>query len=404
MSPSPDPRMAVIGMAFRLPGADTPEELWRLVLDGADRVTRFTDEELAAAGVPAERYRAPDFVGASGILDDIAGFDPQHFGMSAREAQITDPQHRMFLECAQHALENAGYPGERDGTRVGVWASTGHHLYSMQSYLVNNVLPGSPGDDWLTRMQTMVGNYADFTATRVAFRLGLTGPAVSVQTGCSSSLVGVQQAAQALLMGDCDIALAGATAVHVPQVLGYHYVKGSILSKSGHLRAFDAAADGTVGGNGVAAIVLKRLDRALADGDTIHGVIRGWGVTNDGSDKKSYTAPSARGQRDAIRAALGRAGVSAETIGYLETHGTGTLKGDPIEFDGAAAAFREDGDRTGYCALGSLKANIGHLDVCSGLAGLLKTLLVLKHGIVPPMANFTTPNPLLALDGSPFRI
>ncbi|MGW1071665.1 type I polyketide synthase [Streptomyces sp. NPDC002537] len=404
MSSPTDPRTAVIGMAFRFPGADTPEEFWRVVRDGTDCVTRFTDDELAAAGVPAERYRAPDFVGASGILDDIAGFDARHFGMSAREAQLTDPQHRMFLECAQHALENAGYPGERDGTRVGVYASTGHHLYSMESYLLNNVLPGSPGADWLSRMQTMVGNYADFTATRAAFRLGLTGPAVNVQTGCSSSLVGVQLAAQALAAGDCDIALAGATAVHVPQVLGYHYVKGSILSRSGHLRAFDAAADGTVGGTGVAAVVLKRLDRALADGDTVHGVIRGWGVTNDGADKKAYTAPSARGQRDAIRRALDRAGVTAGTIGYLETHGTGTLKGDPIELDGATAAYREDTDRTGYCALGSVKANIGHLDVCSGLAGLIKTLLVLRHGIIPPLANFTRPNPLLALDDSPFRI
>ncbi|MEU3755589.1 beta-ketoacyl synthase N-terminal-like domain-containing protein [Streptomyces olivoreticuli] len=404
MSPSTDPRIAVVGMAFRLPGADTPEEFWRVIRDGTDCVTRFTDEELAAAGVPEEQYRSPEFVGASGILDDIAGFDDRHFGMSAREAQLTDPQHRMFLECAQHALENAGYPGERDGTRVGVYASTGYHLYSMENYLLNNVLQGAPGDDWLSRMQTMVGNYTDFTATRVAFRLGLTGPAVSVQTGCSSSLVGVQLAAQSLLMGDCDIALAGATAVHVPQVLGYRYVKGSILSRTGRLRAFDAGADGTVGGTGVAAVVLKRLDRALADGDTVHGVIRGWGVTNDGSDKKAYTAPSASGQRDAIRRALDRAGVGAGTIGYLETHGTGTLKGDPIEFDGATAAYREDTDRTGYCALGSVKANIGHLDVCAGLAGLIKTLLVLRHGVIPPMANFTRPNPLLALDGSPFHI
>ncbi|MEU1673289.1 beta-ketoacyl synthase N-terminal-like domain-containing protein [Streptomyces roseifaciens] len=396
--------IAVIGLAFRLPGADTPEELWRVVRDGTDCITRFTDEELAAAGVPAERYEAPDFVGASGILDDLTGFDAQHFGMSAREAQLTDPQQRMFLECAQHALENAGYPGERDGTRVGVYATTGYHLYTLETYLLNHVLPSVPADNWMSGMQIVTGNAPDFTATRVSYRLGLTGPAVNVQTACSSSLVAVQTAAQALLAEDCDIALAGAAAVHVPQVLGYQYVKGSILSKSGRLRAFDAGADGTVGGTGVAAVVLKRLDRALADGDTVHGVIRGWGVTNDGADKKAYTAPSAGGQCAAIRRALERAGVGADTIGYLETHGTGTLKGDPIEFDGAAAAYRQDTDRTHYCALGSTKANIGHLDVASGLAGLIKTLLVLKHGVVPPMANFTTPNPLLALDGSPFYI
>ncbi|MEU9849771.1 beta-ketoacyl synthase N-terminal-like domain-containing protein [Streptomyces sp. NPDC047985] len=399
-----DPRIAVIGMAFRLPGADTPEEFWRVIRDGTDCVTRFTDQELAVAGVPAEQYREPDFVGVSGVLDDIAGFDARHFAMSAREAQLTDPQQRMFLECAQHALENAGYPDERDGGRVGVYASTGFHLYSLQNYLLNNVLPRRAVSDWLTGLQITIGNYTDFTATRVAYRLGLTGPAVSVQTACSSSLVGVQLAAQSLLMGDCDIALAGATAVHVPQVLGYRHVRGSILSKSGRLRAFDADADGTVGGTGVVAVVLKRLARAVADGDTVHGVIRGWGVCNDGADKKAFTAPSARGQHVAIRRALKRAGVGAETIGYLETHGTGTFKGDPIEFEAAAAAFREDTDRTGYCALGSVKANVGHLDVASGLTGLVKTLLVLKHGVIPPMANFSRPNPALDLDGSPFYV
>ncbi|MCF3101569.1 acyltransferase domain-containing protein [Streptomyces roseoverticillatus] len=402
--PRTDRAVAVIGLAFRLPGADTPEDFWRIIRDGTDCITRFTDEELAAAGVPAERYEAPDFVGASGILDDLAGFDAPHFGMSAREAQLTDPQQRLFLECAQHALENAGYPDERDGSRVGVYATTGYHLYTLETYQLNNVLPSTPAGNWMAGMQIVTGNAPDFTATRTAYRLGLTGPAVNVQTACSSSLVAVQTAAQALLADDCDLALAGATAVHVPQVLGYQYVKGSILSKSGRLRAFDAGADGTVGGTGVAAVVLKRLDRALADGDTVRGVIRGWGVTNDGADKKAYSAPSAGGQRAAVRRALDRAGVGADTIGYLETHGTGTLKGDPIEFDGATAAYREDTDRTHYCALGSTKANIGHLDVASGLAGLIKTLLVLEHGVVPPMANFTTPNPLLALDGSPFYI
>ncbi|MFH8347680.1 type I polyketide synthase [Streptomyces sp. NPDC018045] len=404
MNPPADSRVAVIGMAFRFPGADTPEEFWRVIRDGRDCVRRFTDEELAAAGVPAEKYRADDFVGASGILSGIDGFDAGFFGMSVREARLTDPQHRMFLECAYHALEDAGHPRERDGQRTGVFASTGYHLYTMENYLLNNVLKGPVGDDWLSRMQVMVGNYTDFTATRASFRLNLTGPAVGIQTACSSSLVALQLAAQSVLTGDSDIALAGATAVHVPQVLGYQYVKGSILSKSGYLRAFDAGADGTVGGTGVAAVVLKRLDRALADGDTVHGVIRGWGVNNDGADKQTYTAPSAAGQRGAIRRALDHAGIGADTVGYLETHGTGTLKGDPIEFDGAVSAYRADTDRTGYCALGATKANIGHLDVCSGLAGFIKALLVLKHGVIPPMANFREPNPALDLDRSPFYI
>ncbi|MER5968907.1 beta-ketoacyl synthase N-terminal-like domain-containing protein [Streptomyces sp. NPDC002055] len=399
-----DRRVAVIGLSFRFPGADTPHDLWRLVRGGENHIRRFTAAELAAAGATAEDCRSPEFVGASGVLEDVASFDAPFFGMSAREATLTDPQQRMFLECAHHALENAGYPRERGGARTGVFAATGYHLYSLHTYLLNNVLPGQTGDDWVTRMQTTVGNYADFTATRTAFRLGLTGPAVNVQTACSSSLVAVQLAAQSVVTGDCDIALAGAAAVHVPQALGYRYVKGSILSKSGRLRPFDAGADGTVGGMGVAAVVLKRLDRALADGDTVHGVIRGWGVRNDGADKAGFTAPTVSGQRATIRRALDVAGVGAETIGYLETHGTGTFKGDPIEFEGALLAHRDDTDRTGYCALGSTKANIGHLDVCSGLASLIKTLLVLRHGEIPPMAGYSRPNPALPLDGSPFYI
>ncbi|UFQ15313.1 MULTISPECIES: type I polyketide synthase [Streptomyces] len=397
--------VAVVGMSFRLPGADTPEEYWRTIRDGADRIRRFTEAELAAAGVPEEQYRADEFVGASGVLENIAGFDAGFFGMSAHEARITDPQQRLFLECVHHALENAGYAGGEagDGRQVGVYASTGYHLYSLQTYLQHNVLPGGVAD-WVAGLQVTVGNFTDFTASRAAYRLGLTGPALNVQTACSSSLTAVYLAAQSVVHGECDIAVAGATAIHVPQVVGYQYVKGSILSKSGCLRPFDADADGTVGGTGVAAVVLKRLDRALADGDHIHGVIRGWGVNNDGADKRAFSAPSADGQRGAIRRALERAGVGADTIGYLETHGTGTFKGDPIEFEGATAAFRADTDRTGYCALGSVKANIGHLDVCSGLASLIKALLVLRHGVIPPMAGFRRPNPALDLAASPFYI
>lgn len=403
--PAPDP-VAVVGMDFRLPGADTPEEFWRTIHDGADRIRRFTEAELTAAGITEEQYSADDFVGASGVLDDIAGFDASFFGMSAHEARITDPQHRLFLECVHHALENAGYAGDtsRNGASdVGVYASTGYHLYSLQHYLRNNVLTEGVAD-WVAGLQVTVGNFSDFTANRAAYRLDLTGPAVNVQTACSSSLTAVHQAAQAVAHGECDIAVAGATALHVPQVLGYQYVKGSILSKTGYLRPFDADADGTVGGTGVAAVVLKRLDRALADGDHIHGVLRGWGANNDGAGKRAFTAPSADGQRRAIRRALERAGVDAGSIGYLETHGTGTFKGDPIEFEGATAAFRADTDRTGYCALGAVKANIGHLDVCSGLAGMIKALLVLRHGVIPPMANFRRPNPALDLAASPFYI
>lgn len=397
-------RVAVIGMAFRFPGAETPEEYWRIIRHGRTLIRRFTDTELAAAGVPAERYRRPDFVGAGAMLDDIAGFDAPFFRVSTREALITDPQQRIFLECAYHALENAGYPQESAGSRIGVYASTGYHLYAMQTYLLNNALQDTEADNWLSRMETMVGNHPDFTATRAAFRLGLTGPAVNVQTACSSSLVAVQLAARSVLAGDCDIALAGAAALHVPKVLGYHYVKGSILSKSGQLRPFDAAADGTVGGMGVAAVVLKDLERAVADGDTVHGVIRGSGVANDGAAKTAYTAPSAEGQYAAIRRALTTAGSGADSIGYVEMHGTGTLKGDPVEFEAATSAFRQDTSRTAYCGIGSVKGNIGHLDVCAGIAGLIKVLLVLKHGVIPPVAGFSRANPALDVANSPFYI
>lgn len=397
-------RIAVIGMAFRFPGAETSEEYWRIIQHGSTRIRRFTDAELAAAGVPAERYRRPDFVGAGAALDDIAGFDAQFFRVSAREALITDPQQRIFLECAYHALENAGYPQESARNRIGVYASTGYHLYAMQTYLLNNALQDTEADNWLSRMETMVGNHSDFTATRAAFRLGLTGPAVNVQTACSSSLVAVQLAARSVLAGDCDIALVGATALHVPKVLGYYYVKGSILSKSGQLRPFDAAADGTVGGMGVAAIVLKNLERAVADGDTVHGVIRGSGVTNDGAAKTTFTASSVPGQHAAIRRALTAAGTGADSIGYVEMHGTGTLKGDPIEFEATTSAFRQDTSRIAYCGIGSVKGNIGHLDACAGIAGLIKVLLVLKHGVIPPLAGFNRANPALDMANSPFYI
>jgi acyl transferase domain-containing protein len=401
---TPDRRIAIIGFAFRLPGADTPEAFWRTIRDGTSSVRRFDAGELAAAGIPPATYGAADFVGVTGALEDIAGFDADFFGISPREAATLDPQHRLFLEVCYHALENAGHAGVSGGGRVGVFAGTGYHLYALQNYLTNTIAATGRDDDWVSAMQVAVGNHPDFVATRAAFRLGLTGPAVSVQSGCSTSLVAVHLASQALLTGDADVAVAGASAVHVPQVLGYRYVKGSILSRSGHCRPFDAAADGTVGGNGAAAVVLKRLDRALADGDTVHAVILGCGVNNDGDSKAGYTAPSETGQRDAMLRAFAVAGVTPDQIGYLETHGTGTLKGDPIEFAAMTAAFRQHTRRTGFCAIGSSKANIGHLDACAGMAGLIKAMLVVKHGVIPPLAGFARPNPALDLDGSPFVI
>ncbi|MGX1880795.1 type I polyketide synthase [Streptomyces sp. NPDC055287] len=402
-------RTAVVGMALRFPGADSPGEYWQDIRSGASYVRRFTDAELAAAGVPEEVFRAPDFVGAGAPLRDIDGFDAGFFRMSAREAAVTDPQQRLFLECAYHALEDSGYAGNgavgagsAPAVRIGVYASSGYRLYSLHSYLANNLAQEARSTDWHELKQVQVGNYPDFTANRAAFRLGLTGPAVNVATACSSSLVSVHLACQALAHGDADLMVVGSAALHLPQVTGHPYVKGSTISRTGTVRAFDADADGTVGGNGAAAVVLKPLDRALADGDTVHAVILGSAVTNDGADKGGFAAPGVAGQRDAVLAALSAAGVPAESIGYVEAHGTGTLKGDPIEFAALTEAFRRHTDRTGFCALGSTKPAIGHLDSCAGLAGFIKAVLVLRHGEIPPLVNYARPNPALDVANSPF--
>ncbi|MFC4497754.1 type I polyketide synthase [Streptomyces ovatisporus] len=403
MTVSVDGRIAVVGIALRMPAAGTTGEYWRTIRSGRSHIRRFSAEELEAAGVEPALARSRDFVGATAPLAGITEFDAPFFSMSGREAALTDPQHRMFMECCHHALEDAGYAGDQSGIRTGVYASSGFHLYPFRSYLHSNALE-SLDSSFVSGLHRTVGGYTDFMATRTAFRLGLTGPALGLQSACSSSLVAVHLARQALLTDDVDLAVAGAAAVHVPQITGYAYARGSVLSRTGRCRPFDASADGTVGGNGVAAVVLKRLDRALADGDSVHAVILGSAVNNDGRTKQHFTAPSDKGQRDVVRRALAAAEVSAGSVGYVETHGTGTYKGDPIEFAALTRAFAEDTDRTGYCALGSVKANIGHLDVCSGLAGLIKAVLVVRHGTVPPLAGFDAANPLLALETSPFYL
>ncbi|WP_282685028.1 MULTISPECIES: type I polyketide synthase [unclassified Streptomyces] len=422
-----DDRIAVIGTALRFPGADTPAAYWRDIRAGTSHVRRFTRAEFAAAGVPATEYEQPGFGGASAPLADVDGFDAGFFGMSGREAELTDPQQRLFLECCFHALEDGGYAGGGSGhagsgrryaggdggsVRIGVYGSSGYRLYSLHSYLVNHLAAEAGSGDWMTAKQVQVGNYTDFTATRAAFRLGLTGPALTVSTACSSALVSVHLACQALRAGDADLMLVGSAALHLPQVSGHVPVKGSTLSPTGTVRAFDADADGTVGGNGAAAVLLKPLERALADGDTVHAVILGSAVTNDGADKTAdgrsgkggFAAPGVAGQRDAVLGALRAADVDAASIGYVEAHGTGTLKGDPIEFAALTEAFRAHTDRTGFCALGSTKPAIGHLDSAAGLAGLIKAVEVLRHGIVPPLVNFARPNPALAVDDSPFLL
>ncbi|MGH3756995.1 amino acid adenylation domain-containing protein [Actinophytocola sp.] len=393
-SPASGGRVAIIGLALRFPGASTLDGYWANLRDGVDSVRRFTSGEVTAAGVPAELAAAPTFQPVGGVLDDVDAFDASYFGVSPREAELTDPAHRLFLQCCHHALEHAGYAGP--GRRIGVFAGGGMNLYGHQDAARPGFVDGPAA------LQATIGSEPDFLASRVAYRLGLTGPAIGVRTACSSSLVAVHLAAQAVLTGDADLALAGAAAVRVPQEAGYRYHEGSILSPTGRCRAFDASADGTVGGNGVAAVVLKPLDAALADGDTVHAVILGSAVNNDGTGKVGFTAPSVPGQLGVIRQALHRAGVPAETISYVEAHGTGTPLGDPVEFDALREAFA--GVPAGSCALGSVKPNVGHLDSCAGMAGLIKVALMLGHRSLVPTINLSTPNPVLRLAGSPFTL
>ncbi|MGH8794805.1 MAG: beta-ketoacyl synthase N-terminal-like domain-containing protein, partial [Stackebrandtia sp.] len=403
-----DRRVAVIGMAGRFPGADSVDAFWDNLRRGVESIRRFSPQQLAAAGVPPAKYERPDYVPASGVLgagdaQAVADFAADLFGVSAREATLTDPQQRLFLECCHELLERAGYAA--GGERIGVFAGSGMNLYSHHTYLLGN-LRGELSDP-LGAMQAAMGNQPDFLATRAAYRLNLTGPAINVQTACSTGLVAVHLAVQSLLAGDSDVAVAGASAVHIPQTTGYTYMDGSILSSSGRCRPFDAAADGTVGGNGVAAVALKRLDRALADGDTVHAVVLGSAVNNDGADKVGFTAPSVSGQVAAVTAALDAAGVTSDTVGYVEAHGTGTALGDPLEIQALTEAFAARaaaGSDEPHCAIGAVKANVGHLDSCAGIAGLVKAALVLREGIIPPQINFDQLNPAISLEDGPFFI
>ncbi|MFI8192193.1 amino acid adenylation domain-containing protein [Streptomyces sp. NPDC085946] len=403
-----DLRVAVIGLSLRFPGADSAASFWANLRDGVESVRVLGEEELAAAGLTPEQRRAPELVPVAGTLDGVEDFDADFFGMSPREAGFTHPAHRLFLECCHQALEEGGYASTEPGTRIGVFAGSGMNLYDHQQPPTTGTRHewSGPDDatDPATGMLTAIGRQPDFLATRVAYRLGLTGPAIGVQTACSTSLVAVHLAVQALLSGDADMALAGAAAVHLPQGTGYRSHAGSILSPTGRCRAFDAEADGTVGGNGVAAVLLKRLDRALADGDTVHAVILGSAVNNDGAGKVGFGAPGVAGQVDVVRQALRRAHVPAETISYVEAHGTGTRLGDPVELEALGRALGEETGRTGFCAVGSVKPNIGHLDSCAGMAGLIKTVLMLRHRTVVPTPHLARPNPELRLEGGPLTL
>ena len=390
--------IAIIGMAGRLPGAPDLEAFWNNLRDGVESISWFTAEELESSPFfPPEMRSQPGFVPAGGFIAGAEQMDYEFFKLSPREAQWMDPQHRIFLECAWSALEDAAYdPGSFPGT-IALYAGAGSSSHMLS-------LLGHIGKDPAALLDALGTATAESLAMRISYKLKLRGESVNVHTACSTGLVTVHMACQSLLLGQSDIALAGAVRLSMPQRTGYVCQEGMIFSPDGHCRAFDQSARGTVGGNGAAVVVLKRLGDALRDGDQIYAVIKGSAVNNDGDEKVGYTAPSVGGQAEVISQALIYAGVEAGDIGYVEAHGTGTSLGDPIEIAALTQAFRKTTAERGYCALGSVKTNIGHLDTVAGTAGLIKAALALHREEIPPSLHFERENPALDLEASPFRV
>jgi len=396
MTTYPTHAVAIVGFSGRFPGARNLPEFWQNIRNGVETLESFTDAQLAAARVEAPLRANPAYVKRGTVLEGADLFDANFFGYSPREAQIIDPQQRIFLECAWEALEHAGYSAPSDRYTVGMYAGQGINMY-LGVIAADPALMAAVGG-----YQLMLGNDKDFLCTRSSYKLDLRGPSLTVQTACSTSLVSVVLACRALARNECDIALAGGVAVPFPQDSGYLYQEGMILSPDGHCRPFDVGAAGTRPSAGCGIVVLKRLSEAIADRDTIHAVIRGAAINNDGAGKAGFTAPSVDGQAEVIAMAHALAGVESRSIGYVEAHGTGTPLGDPIEIAALTQAFRATTEDVGFCRLGSLKANLGHLDTAAGVAALIKAVLVLKHRELPPLVNFTRPNPQLALETSPF--
>ncbi|MBM4092908.1 MAG: type I polyketide synthase, partial [Planctomycetes bacterium] len=401
--------VAVIGLACRFPGAGSPDQFWRNLRDGRESIAFFSQADALAAGIDFGLVQDPRYVFAAPVLDNVEDFDAEFFGYNRREAEVLDPQQRIMLECAWEALEDAGYDPYRYTGSIGVFAGA-----VLNTYLVNYVLShggrsaGAPARvltlSSVDGFELMVGSDKDYLPTRIAYKLNLRGPAINVQTACSSSLVAIHMAAQSIVSGECDMALAGGVSISVPQKAGYLYQDGLLVSPDGHCRAFDAGARGTVFGNGAGLVLLKRLEDALADGDHVYAVIKGTAVNNDGGQKAGYYAPSQDGQAAVVAEALAVAGVSADSISYVEAHGTGTALGDPIEIAGLTQAFRLDTNRTQFCAVGSVKTNVGHLQIASGVVGFIKTALALHHGELPPSLHFSSPNPRIDFASTPFFV
>jgi len=391
--------VAMIGMAGRFPGAPSLEQYWRNIRGGLESITFFSDRELEAEGIDPTLLKDPSYIRAGGVVENVELFDAAFFGFSDNEAAVMDPQQRLFLECAWEALEDAAYnPDTYDG-RIGLFAGA-----TISTYLLNNLITHPEAMKAAGRARSIMGNDSNFLTTLVSYKLNLTGPSITVQTACSTSLVAIHLACQSLLNGESDITLAGAVSISVPQVSCHEFRDGGIHSPDGRCRSFDAAAQGTVGGSGLGVVVLKRLEDALADGDSIHAVIKGSAINNDGSLKIGYTAPSVQGQAAVISEALAMAGISADSIGYVEAHGTATALGDPIEVEALTEAYRATTEQRQYCALGSVKSNIGHLDTAAGVAGLIKVALMLRQRELVPSLHYREGNPQIDFPASPFYV
>ncbi|HWI20961.1 MAG TPA: beta-ketoacyl synthase N-terminal-like domain-containing protein, partial [Vicinamibacterales bacterium] len=405
-----DTDVAVIGMSLRFPGADDVDTFWKNLAAGVESITFFSDDEIKRSGIDARTADDPNYVKASSVLKDIAGFDPDFFGISQREAVLMDPQQRLFLECAWESLEDAGYDPLTYGGMIGIYAGA-----SMNTYLLNQVMPnrdtldsrddlGVTTLDSLGGFQLMIGSDKDYLPTQAAYRLNLRGPAVNVQTACSTTLVTIHLAVRSLLDGECDICLAGGASIKVPQQAGHLFQDGMIVSPDGHCRAFDAKAQGTIFGSGIGIVALKRAKDAIADGDHIYAIVKGTAINNDGATKVGYMSPSGDGQASVAAEALAVANVSPDAISYIEAHGTGTELGDPIEIAGLNQAFRSDAMRPHSVAIGSVKTNIGHMQIVSGAAGFIKTALALYHAKIPASLHFERPNPSIDFDSTPFYV
>ena len=391
--------VAIIGMTGRFPDAANVEQYWENLCAGRESIKFFTDNELASAGIKAAAINDPNYVKAGTELEGLDLFDAAFFNFSPREAELIDPQQRLFLECAWEVLELAGYDPARGAGRVGVYGGVG-----IDTYLLRNLYRRDLFDSPNTHKMSL-GNDKDFLSTRVSYKLNLRGPSISIQTACSTSLVAVHLACQSLLMYQCDMALAGGVSLRVPQKAGYFYEEESILSPDGHCRPFDATARGTIFGSGLGIVLLKRLAEAIADGDQIRAVIRGSAINNDGALKVGYTAPSVSAQAEVVIEAMATAGVTASEIGYVECHGTGTALGDPIEIAALTKAFAALGGAARQsCAIGSVKSNIGHLDTAAGVAGLIKAVLMVERGQLPASLHYEQPNPQIDFVGSPFAV